>query len=46
MIHGKRGITDETRGCIGIRDSDIDYMWNFVNVDTTVIIQERDMRNP
>ena len=40
MIHGARGITDGTRGCIGIRDFDIDYIWNFVNVGTKVIIQD------
>lgn len=40
MIHGARGITDGTRGCIGIRDSDIDYIWNFVDVGTKVIIQD------
>lgn len=40
MIHGARGITDGTRGCIGIRDSDIDYIWNFVNVGTKIIIQD------
>ncbi|RHR46058.1 hypothetical protein DWX10_27265 [Clostridium sp. AF18-27] len=40
MIHGARGITDGTRGCIGIRDFDIDYIWNFVDVGTKVIIQD------
>ena len=40
MIHGARGVTDGTRGCIGIRDSDIDYIWNFVDVGTKVIIQD------
>ncbi|WP_181995770.1 L,D-transpeptidase [Clostridium sp. AM58-1XD] len=41
MIHGKRGCADGTRGCIGILDSDIDYIWNFVTMGTKVIIQEQ-----
>ena len=40
MIHGRRGITDGTRGCIGILDSDIDSIWDYVNIGTKVIIQE------
>lgn len=40
MIHGERAHSDLTRGCIGINNSDIDYIWDYINVGTKVIIQE------
>lgn len=40
MIHGERRDTNRTAGCIGMLNSDIDNIWNFVNVGTKVIIQE------
>lgn len=39
MIHGERGVTDDTKGCIAIKNSDIDYIWKYVTVGTKVIIQ-------
>lgn len=37
-IHGNRQITDATRGCVGMRDEDIEILYSFMEVGDPVLI--------